>query len=151
MTKAAMGILVSGAVFILTSCTSTTPAEQHVTRAQPPNPKVARLPEGIDPRQTSDDPTYGYKKSNPIQVGGPEGFSGPASEQLYLRHLRDSQFKPCKFDRLGSVGSGPDGHILDLYEITSSDGRKYQLYMDMYHPGIHPFHVNAPEGLHFWK
>jgi hypothetical protein len=88
MTKAAMAILVSCAVFILGSCSSRTPAEQRVTRAQQPNPKVPGFPDGIDPQQTSDDPNYGYKKSNPIQVGGPEGFprhtasSGPTVAAL---------------------------------------------------------------------
>src|SRR5579862_9837270 len=57
---------------------------------------------GIDVNQTSDDPTFGRVLDNPIMVGGPKGFSGPESEQLYLRHLRDKAFRPIKFVRIGS-------------------------------------------------
>ncbi|MDI7267729.1 MAG: hypothetical protein QME96_07030 [Myxococcota bacterium] len=42
--------------------------------------------------------------------------------------------------RLGNVGSGPDGHILDLYEVPCRSG-PVQIYVDMYHckPGTSPF------------
>ena len=110
-----------------------------------------QVPEGIDVEQTSKDPTYGYTQDNPIKVGGPPGFSGPESERLYLRHLRGADFAPLDFVREGSVGAGADGHILDLYLLTSHDGKKtYTLYLDMYHSDVHPFDVKAPKGLYFW-
>jgi hypothetical protein len=34
--------------------------------------------------------------------------------------------------RVGNVGAGPDGHILDLYEIPCARG-SVQVYVDMYH------------------
>ena len=110
-----------------------------------------RFPEGIDPKQTSDDPTYGYALENPVKVGGPKGYSGPQSERLYLEHLRDSNFNPLKFRRAGSFGMTTDNHIVDGYELISEDGKKYFIYMDMYHPEIHPLQVKAPKGLYLWK
>lgn len=113
--------------------------------------KEKRFPEGIDPKQTSDDPTYGYTLENPVKVGGPKGYSGPQSERLYLEHLRDSNFNPLKFRRAGSFGMTTDNHIVDGYELISEDGKKYFIYMDMYHPEIHPLQVKAPKGLYLRK
>jgi hypothetical protein len=40
--------------------------------------------------------------------------------------------------RVGNVGAGPDGHILDLYEVPCPEGGR-QMYVDMYHcPGGNP-------------
>lgn len=78
-------------------------------------------------------------------------MSGPESERLYLYHLRDKEFHVFKFQRLGAVGPGPDGHILDEFKLVSQSGNEYIIYLDMYHPDIHPFNVNAPEGMYFWK
>ena len=88
---------------------------------------------------------------NPVKVGGPEGLSGPASERLYLSHLRDSKSRPFKFSRLGNYGAGADGHVIDGYELVSEDGKKYVIYIDMYHPTIDPLQVKAPKGMYFWK
>jgi tetratricopeptide (TPR) repeat protein len=106
-------------------------------------------PREIDPRRTSTNPTWGYTKDNPIKVGGPRGTSGPISQRMYLQHLRDSNFLAMRYRRLGSVGPGPDGHVVDLYELTGADGRTYRLYMDMYHPEINPLDLVAPAGLFF--
>jgi hypothetical protein len=119
--------------------------------AQQNLPRDTPLPRWVDPEQTSDDPTYGYTRENPIRVGGPEGFSGPASENLYLRHLRDWKLRPLSFRRIGSVSAGEDGHILDRYELTDGDGKTFVIYIDMYHEDIHPFEAKAPKGFYFWK
>ena len=126
-----------------------TPQGPTPTSRPAPKVKAASFPEGIDPKQTSEDPTYGYSKDNAVKVGGPKGFSGPASERLYLRHLRDAQFRPFRFRRRGSFGSGPDGHVLDGYELTDYDGKTVLIYIDMYHADIHPFRVKAPKGMFF--
>jgi hypothetical protein len=152
-------ILLTPALFI-TACTSSEPeqsppdqavqdqaAQDQTAQVQP----AAPLPDGIDPAQSSDDPTYASTKENPVIVGGPEGFSGPESERLYLRHLRDHEYKPMTFTRRGSSGAGPDGHILDAYELTASDGSTFTLYIDMYHTDVHPFSVKAPKGMYFFK
>ncbi len=146
-----MTVLVSCTLLGSTSCGSTPPVKKPETRTEQAGQNATGIPDGIDPKQTSDDPTSGYTKDNPIKVGGTKGFSGPSSEQLYLRHLRDSRFRPMYFERIGSFGAGPDGHTLDGYELTGKDGTTFTLYIDMYHSEVHPFHVEAPKGMYFWK
>jgi hypothetical protein len=114
-------------------------------------PRPKRFPDGIDPRQTSEDPTYAYSIENPVKVGGPQGYRGPQSQRLYLEHLRDPKFRPLTYLRVGSFGQTGDGHIVDGYELVSQEGVKYLIYMDMYHPEIHPLDVKAPKGLYLWK
>lgn len=103
---------------------------------------------------------FGYNKTNPI----------PVEDQLgqlhYLACLRCPCGEPFDFHRLGNFGSGPDGHVIDGYEIICKNrNHKFFLYMDMYHQGPStllpeglsqgepegvgvPFHVNDfPEGL----
>jgi rRNA maturation protein Nop10 len=141
--------------------------EQPMSRVVPPQPSVPappveparkaekparqKYPEGIDPKQTSDDPTYAYTIENPVKVGGPKGASGPQSERLYLDHLRDSNFRPLKYNRAGSFGTTLDNHIVDGYKLISEDGKEYFIYMDMYHPEIHPLQQKAPKGLYIQK
>ena len=150
--RAALAVSISCSTVCLAGCGGAPATQERAAQQSPADRQQGRhVPDGIDPKQTSDDPTYGYTKGNPIKVGGPKGSSGPASERLYLRHLRDAHFKPFTFRRQGSVGAGPDGHILDMYELVSSDGNKHLLYIDMYHPDVHPFHVKAPHGMYFWK
>jgi hypothetical protein len=109
------------------------------------------IPEGIDIEQTSKDVSYGYTVKNPVKLGGPDEFDGPAMSSVYLRHLRDSQFKPFTFGRDGSFGGGADGHILDRYTLIDSLGKKHQIFIDMYHPENTPLKCNAPKGMYFWK
>jgi hypothetical protein len=115
------------------------------------NAPAAAWPEGIDPSQTSADPTYGYTRDNPVQLGSPDPFGGPAMSKVYLRHLRDRTFKPFRFDRDGSFGPGPDGHILDRYTLVDSEGKPHQIFIDMYHPENNPLKCMAPAGMYFWK
>jgi len=117
----------------------------------PARTATATLPDGIDAAQTSTDATYGYTKDYPIKVGMKDEYSGPAASQVYLRHLRDKHYKPLKFRRLASTGGGPDDHMLDIYELTSSTGEKITVYVDMYHPENTPLSQKAPVGLYFWK
>ena len=114
-------------------------------------PASVLVPEGIDVAQTSTDPSYGFTKENPVKVGMKDEFSGPAASQVYLRHLRDKDFKPLRFERLGSMGGGPDDHMLDLYQLTASNGQVFKIYVDMYHPENTPLSQLAPVGLYFWK
>lgn len=139
-------ILFSSAIVCLASCSGDQPVEE--SRAQGPSTdsKAGDVPEGIDPERTSDDPTYGYTLDNPIKVGG--RLSGPEAQRLYLRLLRDRHFEPFAFERIASVGRGPDGHQVDLYELTASDGERYEVYIDMYHPEIRPLQFKAPQGMY---
>lgn len=69
--------------------------------------------------------TTGY---NPIRVNGPKG------QREYLSKLICPDGKPVReFSRAGSVGIGPYGFMLDLYNIKCTD-KTYSIYMDMYHP-----------------
>ncbi len=84
-------------------------------------------------------------------LGSEDEYGGPAAERVYLRHLRDSKFRPMRFERLGSYGSGPDDHIIDGYKLTTQDGQSMTIFIDMYHSDVHPFQVMAPKGLYFFK
>ena len=53
---------------------------------------------------------------NPVRVDGPSG------EHEYLARLRCLEGNAPKFERLGSVGEGPYGSILDVYDLRCMDG-----------------------------
>jgi hypothetical protein len=115
------------------------------TPAKPATEVIA--PPGVDAKQTSADPEYGYSKEKPVKVGAKDEFGGPAAERAYLQTLRDEAGKSVKFERLGSVGVGPDGNVLDLYEVTTSTGKTLKIHIDMYHPKNDPKKQPAPAGL----
>ena len=73
---------------------------------------------------------FGYDKSNPIPVCYPNG------QMEYLRSLRCKCGEPFNFERMGNHGPGPDGHVVDGFELACKT-RKHQitLYIDMYHAG----------------
>jgi hypothetical protein len=77
----------------------------------------------------------GYELSNPIPVDG----------NWYCRRLRCPNGHPFWYHRLGSVGRGPDSHIVDRVHLLCF-GRESEviLYFDMYHE---EFTSLAPEGL----
>lgn len=58
----------------------------------------------------------------------------PAGERAYLSRLRCPDGSRPSFNRTGSVGAGPYGNILDLYEVKCG-GQSYQVFMDMYFKG----------------
>lgn len=69
---------------------------------------------------------FGYDLSNPI----------PADGNWYCRRLRCPSGHPFWYQRLGSVGASPDGHIVDHLQLLCF-GRESEvfLYFDMYHKG----------------
>jgi len=87
--------------------------------------------------------------ANPMKVGDTEGRSGADSERFCLGHLRDKEFHPISFRRAGNTGPGPDGHIIDRYEIKTRDGKTFDLYIDMYHSEENISRTEAPKGLYF--
>ena len=121
----------------------------HAQTAAPSTPATAepKPPTGVNPKLSSTDPEYGYSKKKPIKVGTKDEFGGPSAERAYLNTLRDEAGKPVTFERLGSFGAGPDGNVLDGYEVQTSTGRKLMLYIDMYHPKSDPEKQLAPKGL----
>ncbi len=78
---------------------------------------------------------FGYDASNPI----------PADGNWYCRRLRCPSGHPFWYHRLGSCGTGPDGHIVDHVQLVCF-GRESDvfLYFDMYHKGHSSL---VPDGL----
>jgi hypothetical protein len=68
-------------------------------------------------------------KNNPVRSDMPPG------ERAYLERLRCNDGTAPAFERAGSVGEGPYGTILDLYQLRCSSGQPStaSVYMDMYH------------------
>lgn len=69
-------------------------------------------------------------EQNPVRVDMPEG------QKIYLSRLRCSDGQPPQFKRGGSVGSGPFGSIVDVYDVDCGQTApgKVAVYLDMYHP-----------------
>ena len=105
------------------------------------------LPAASNPQDSSEDHTFGYTRENPIKMGGADLSEGIAGSKYYLRSLRDKNNKPFTVSRIGSVGPGEDGHIIDLYQLIDSEGTKHKLYFDVYHPEIHPKEAKTPKGM----
>lgn len=66
-------------------------------------------------------------KSNPVRCDGPRG------ERAYLQGLRCAGERQAPhFERLGSVGIGVYGNVLDEYQVTCG-GESRSVFFDMYH------------------
>ena len=61
----------------------------------------------------------------------------PAGERAYLNRLRCEDAAQPVYSRVGSFGDGPDGHIIDGYQVTcpGSAPAETLIFMDMYHGG----------------
>ena len=82
---------------------------------------------------------FGYDKSNPIPVRLPDG------EAEYLQSLRCECGEKFGFSRIGSFGPGPDGHVVDGFDLVCESGNhRIKLFLDMYHAGPSTF---VPKGL----
>ena len=61
---------------------------------------------------------------------------GPAGEQAYFARLRCQDGKQPFFERGGSVMErSPYGSIMDVYEVVCDSPPRYEVFIDMYHPG----------------
>lgn len=69
-------------------------------------------------------------EKNPIRVNMPEG------QRAYLARLRCSDGKAPSYQREGSIGAGPFGSIVDVYNVDCGEALpgKVSVYLDMYHP-----------------
>lgn len=93
--------------------------------------KTQQDSEGTSDQSKNDDDgkVLGSKKS-PVRCDKPGG------EHAYLQRLRCPDGTAPSFNRVGSMGLGGYGHIVDLYSVRcDSTGEKHKIYMDMYHPG----------------
>ena len=81
-------------------------------------------------------------KENPIKV------NGVRMEKYYCKFLRTPGGEAVEYERVGSAGTGPYGNILDLYKVTTQDGkREWDIYIDMYHQDVTTLPQVAPPGL----
>ena len=71
-------------------------------------------------------------EENPVRANMPEG------QRAYLARLRCSNGSAPEFFRAGSVGEGPYGKIMDLYELRCAAGEPAtaSVYIDMYHDHV---------------
>jgi len=102
--------------------------------------------------EVSDDGSYGYKKENPIKVGGAKSSEGPLNERRFLNALLGPNGEKISYFRRGSCCSfeTPNGimggGLLDMYEVNYSGLEKpIVLYINMYDFGI----LKAPKGFTF--
>lgn len=65
----------------------------------------------------------------------------PAGQRAYLARLRCANGRAPTFNRIGSMGAGPYGSIMDAYSVicAGSSPAESVVHMDMYHAG----HVEA--------
>ncbi len=68
-------------------------------------------------------------ETNPVKCQQPVG------QRAYLSRLRGPDGKPPRYRRIGNVGAGVHGNVVDLYEVTCGSNTTVQIYMDMYHHG----------------
>jgi hypothetical protein len=68
---------------------------------------------------------------NPVRADMPPG------QRAYLNRLVCSSGKPPAYGRIGNVGAGVFGSIVDAYDVRCDGGSPAQttIYMDMYFPG----------------
>jgi hypothetical protein len=71
-------------------------------------------------------------EQNPVRANMPTG------ERAYLERLRCSDGNAPTYERSGSVGEGPYGMIMDVYQVECLSGQppKASIYMDMYHDHV---------------
>lgn len=68
---------------------------------------------------------------NPVRADMPPG------QRAYLSRLRCGDGRAPAFNRIGSMGAGPYGSIIDAYQVDCAGASPASsvVHMDMYHPG----------------
>lgn len=91
--------------------------------------------------EMSDDKTYGYKESNPINVGGVIE-NGARNQQRFLNALLGPHGEEVGYYRLGSCcsfktpnGLMGDSGLLDLYRVYWGTKDTVNLYLNLYDEG----------------
>lgn len=93
--------------------------------------------------EQTDDGTYGYKRSNPVKVGGSNESSGPRNERRFLNALLGPNGEEIRYFREGSccVFKTPNGLIdnsgmLDKYRISWVGSKDtLDIYINLYDKG----------------
>jgi len=71
-------------------------------------------------------------------AGNPVRADMPPGQRAYLSRLRCSNGRAPSFNRIGSMGAGPYGSIIDAYQVDCAAGAtpaSSVVHLDMYHPG----------------
>ena len=68
-------------------------------------------------------------KANPVRENMPKG------EYDYLHRLRCPDGQAPAANRVGNVGTGVYGNIVDLFRVACAGAATVEIYMDMYHDG----------------
>ncbi|WP_427789789.1 hypothetical protein [Brevundimonas diminuta] len=71
----------------------------------------------------------------------------PPGQRAWLDRLRCEDGSAPGYQRLGSIGIGGDGHVVDAYEVRCADQPALVIHMDMYHPGYVEAEAPAPFSL----
>ena len=68
---------------------------------------------------------------NPVRAYMPEG------QRAYLARMRCSNGRAPTFNRIGNMGPGPYGSIIDAYQVDCAGASPASsvVHLDMYHPG----------------
>lgn len=69
-------------------------------------------------------------RTNPVRCSDPSG------ERAYLNRLRCPDKSGPQYYRIGSVGVGPYGNILDAYNLKCEGKEPVIVFMDMYHEHV---------------
>jgi hypothetical protein len=120
--------MIPARVLVLAACVVVA-AGGRVAAQDTPGPP-AQVPSSACPVAT--DHQYAFTKEHPVQVGGGPMF-GAARQRRYLDALRGPGGQHVTY-KLGGVIEGPDGTLIDPYELTY-DGleRPVTIYLDWYH------------------
>jgi hypothetical protein len=100
-------------------------------------------------KEISEDPSYGYTKRNPIEVGGVDKKEGPVNERRFLNALAGPNGEKITYFRAGSCCSFKSKNgfmgmgLLDNYRVSWIGSKDtVSIYINMYDYG----ELKAPSG-----
>lgn len=100
-------------------------------------------------KEISEDPSYGYTKRNPIEVGGVDKKEGPVNERRFLNALAGPNGEKITYFRAGSCCSFKSKNgfmgrgLLDNYRVSWLGSKDtVSIYINMYDYG----ELKAPSG-----
>lgn len=126
------GALAAGVGLSLAACTTTAPQEGEagtISRMLAGQSEVSGA--ALDKRVAEAARHPLGSQANPVRAEFPPG------QRAYLARLRCSDGTAPRFERMGSMGTGVYGNIIDGYSVDcggAAPGR-VEVYMDMYHAG----------------
>ncbi|MDZ4263360.1 MAG: hypothetical protein U1B30_13655 [Pseudomonadota bacterium] len=126
-------LFITASVLLFTACATKPeqPAAQDVSDEELTSALVALFGENIPVDEKSLESIPLGTKENPVRVQGPMG------QRDYLSRLVCENNEPVSaFRRSGSMGIGPFGNMIDLYEVICDANKgavSHSVYLDMYH------------------